>query len=33
MGVGGFVVENMVLLKDISQIDFTLRQLYGRNSR
>ena len=31
MGVGGFVVENLVLLKDISQIDFTLRQLYGKN--
>lgn len=32
MGVGGFVVSDMILLKDIHQIDFTMRQLYGRNS-
>lgn len=30
--VGGFVVSNMVQLNDIYDIDFTLRQLYGRNS-
>lgn len=31
MGVGGFVVEKLIRLDDISQIDFTLRQLYGRD--
>lgn len=30
--VGGFVVSSMVRLNDIYDIDFTLRQLYGRNS-
>lgn len=30
MGVGGFVVKNLVELKDLNDIDFTLRQLYGR---
>ena len=32
MNVGGFVVRNMVELRDIYDIDFTLRQLYGRNT-
>ena len=30
MGVGGFVVTNMIELTDIDDIDYTLRQLYGR---
>lgn len=30
--VGGFVVSRMAPLNDIFDIDFTLRQLYGRNS-
>ena len=29
VNVGGFVVKDMVLLQDIEQVDFTLRQLYG----
>ena len=29
--VGGFVFSDMVELRDINDIDFTLRQLYGRN--
>ncbi len=32
INVGGFVVKDMVLLQDIEQVDFTLRQLYGRNA-
>ena len=31
VNVGGFVVKDMVLLQDIEQVDFTLRQLYGHN--
>ena len=31
--VGGFVVKDMVLLQDIGQVDFTLRQLYGGNNK
>ena len=31
--VGGFVVSNMVELRDIDDIDYTLRQLYGGNSK
>lgn len=29
INIGGFVVSNMVQLKDIEDVDFTLRQLYG----
>lgn len=32
INVGGFVFSDMVELKDINDIDYTLRQLYGRNS-
>ena len=32
INVGGFVVKDMVLLQDIEQVDFTLRQLYGHNA-
>ena len=32
INVGGFVVKDMVPLTDIEDIDFTLRQLYGRES-
>lgn len=32
VNVGGFVVKDMVLLQDIEQVDFTLRQLYGHNA-
>ena len=32
VNVGGFVVKDMVLLQDIEQVDFTLRQLYGGNA-
>ena len=31
VNVGGFVVKDMILLQDIEQVDFTLRQLYGRD--
>lgn len=29
INIGGFVISNMVQLKDIEEVDFTLRQLYG----